>query len=383
MLNEFILQTKKEHTITASAFSQARKKLKHTAFVELNDDIVSAYYKEKEYKKLYGMRLLAFDGSKLTLPDTKEVKEIFGTIPVGNHTQHDLKEYSRAVFESCYDVLNNIAVKAVLAKGNSYEVNLAMEMLDSSFGDDDLLIYDRGYAAYPFFAQLDQKNLNYLIRCPRSSLSAIQDMFKEGGPTDQLVTLNVPARQAKHIRELGLPSTIKIRLIRVLLPTGEIEVLASSLMDDKRFPTKIFAELYHLRWGVETFFSKVKGRLGLENFTGKSVEAIKQDFWSTIFISNLETIMTEDIETDINIGLSEKQHEKAINKAVSFNAIKNLSFEILSAKTNKNEIISRLTQLFLTNITSVRKDRKIPKRRYKTSETQSLNFQKRYRKHVF
>ena len=71
MLNEFILQTKKEHTITASAFSQARKKLKHTAFVELNDDIVSAYYKEKEYKKLYGMRLLAFDGSKLTLPDTK------------------------------------------------------------------------------------------------------------------------------------------------------------------------------------------------------------------------------------------------------------------------------------------------------------------------
>ncbi len=383
MLNEFILQTKKNHTITASAFSQARKKLKHTAFVELNDDVVSLYYKEQEYKKLYGLRLLAFDGSKLTLPTTKEIKQTFGTKPVGNHTQHELGEYSRATFEACYDVLNNIAFKSTLARGDSYEVNLAVEMFDSSFDDNDLLIYDRGYAAYPFFAQLNQKNLNYLIRCPKSSLSAIQAMFKEDSPIDQIVTLNVPAKQAKQMKKLGLPSTIETRLIKVLLTTGEVEVLATSLMDDKEFPTKIFAELYHLRWGVETFFSKLKGRLGLENFTGKSVEAIKQDFWSAIFISNLETVMTEDIEEDINTGLSEEQREKAINKAVSFNAIKNLSFEILSAKTNKDEVISKLTQLFLTNTIPIRKDRKIPEQRYKTSDTQSLNFQKRYRKHVF
>ncbi len=38
MLNEFVLHTRKDYTITASAFTQARKKLKHTAFSELNDE---------------------------------------------------------------------------------------------------------------------------------------------------------------------------------------------------------------------------------------------------------------------------------------------------------------------------------------------------------
>lgn len=46
MLNEFILYTKKSYTVTASAFTQARKKMKYTAFSELNDDVVSSYYQE-------------------------------------------------------------------------------------------------------------------------------------------------------------------------------------------------------------------------------------------------------------------------------------------------------------------------------------------------
>ena len=380
MLNEFVLHSKKDHTITASAFSQARKKLKHTAFIELNDDIVLLYYKEEEYKKLYGLRLLAFDGSKLTLPNTEEIKQTFGTTAVGNHTSHDLGEYSRATFEACYDVLNNIAVKSVLAKGNVYEVNLATEMLDT-FNDKDLLIYDRGYASYHFFACLGQKKLNYLIRCPKGSLPAVQAMFKENSPIDNIATITAPARQGKRIKSLGLPPAIKVRLVKVLLSTGEVEVLATSLMDSKKFPTGIFAGLYHLRWGVETFFSKIKGRLGLENFTGKSVEAIKQDFWSTIFISNLETIMTEDIEANVKVEYSEKQQKRAINKAVSFNAIKNLAFEILSTKKDKSEIMTKLTDLFLTNMTAVRKKRIVP--RNKISDTRSLNFQKRFRKHVF
>jgi hypothetical protein len=65
MLNEFVLHTKKQYLVTASAFTQARKKLKHTAFIELNDDMVSLYYKEQQYKKYLGFRVLGFDGSKI------------------------------------------------------------------------------------------------------------------------------------------------------------------------------------------------------------------------------------------------------------------------------------------------------------------------------
>ncbi len=90
-----------------------------------------------------------------------------------------------------------------------------------------------------------------------------------------VISINAPTNLAKKIREQKLPASIKVRLVKVILSTGETEVLVTSLMDEEKFPTEIFTELYHYRWRVETFFSKLKGRLGLENFTGKSVEAIR------------------------------------------------------------------------------------------------------------
>ncbi len=168
---------------------------------------------------------------------------------------------------------------------------------------------------------------------------------------------------------------------KIILLSGEVEVLATSLLNQTNFKKEDFQKLYFLRWGVETFFSKLKGRLNLENFTGKSVESVKQDFWSTVFISNLETIITEDIEEAINKDIKNNQYTQKINKAVSFNAIKNLAFEILSAGHNKDSVIERLTKLFLVNTQTVREGRNIP--RHKISDTRSLNYQKRVRKHVF
>ena len=77
---------------------------------------------------------------------------------------------------------------------------------------------------------------------------------------------------------------------------------------------------WHLDADSVTHRPKIKGRLGLENFTGKTVEAVKQDFWSTIFISNLETIMTEKTEEKMNAEKPVENKQVKINKAVSFNA---------------------------------------------------------------
>jgi hypothetical protein len=38
-------------------------------------------------------------------------------------------------------------------------------------------------------------------------------------------------------------------LVRVTLKSGETEVLATSLLDEAAFPTHVFKDLYHLRWG--------------------------------------------------------------------------------------------------------------------------------------
>jgi len=47
--------------------------------------------------------------------------------------------------------------------------------------------------------------------------------------------------------------SLRLRLIRVELEDGEVEVLITNLIDEEAFPANAFKELYHLRWGAEIY----------------------------------------------------------------------------------------------------------------------------------
>ena len=116
-----------EPLVTASATSQARYKLKHTEFIELNQEaVVKTLYSDNDYQTFWGFRVLAMDGSKLLLPDSEDVREEFGTIAwtAGNTTEQQ-GEQPYALASVLYDVLNRVAIDARLGKAKAYEVNLA------------------------------------------------------------------------------------------------------------------------------------------------------------------------------------------------------------------------------------------------------------------
>ena len=117
--------------VTASAYSQARYKLKHTAFIELNQTaIVDTMYEDDDYQTFWGFRVLAVDGSKLILPDTKDVRETFGTIKYSNGKDAEIHgEHPYAMASVLYDVLNRIAIDACLRSARAYEIDLAIEHL--------------------------------------------------------------------------------------------------------------------------------------------------------------------------------------------------------------------------------------------------------------
>lgn len=378
-LNELFMGSFIASTVSASAYTQARKKFKHTAFIELNDDIVDIFYSDNDgIKRWKGYRCIAADGSKVILPKTTEIAKEYGTIAIKNQSIES--SFSQGMFECYYDVLNNMVVKCMLAHGLSYEVNLATQML-GDMKADDLLIYDRGYASYEFIATLISQQKNYLIRCPRSSFKVVELLMQDTHAWSKIVTLEPPAKQRKQIKEKGLPLKITVRFVSVILSTGEVEVLATSLMDPS-IERNEFKSLYGMRWGVETYFSRVKARLCLENFTGKTVESVKQDFWSTIFISNFETLAREDIEEEMNIDSKTTQHEKKVNAAISFNAIKNMAFDIFANNTDHADALQKMVMLFKTNPTLIRPERKSPLRK-KPSYLRSYNFLRRVKKMVF
>lgn len=195
------------------------------------------------------------------------------------------------------------------------------------------------------------------------------------------VTCEVVANQKFISRESnqGLPSKLTVRFIRATLDDGSYEVLATSLTNQQKYTRADFKKLYYLRWGIETFYGILKTRLNLENFSGLSPEAIRQDFYATIFLTGAETILTMDAE--LQLQKQSSGQTKKVNKAISFNAIKYRAFELFYSRKTDEQKLEALTELFLTSPISIRPDRKPPRR--KSSSHRILGFWKRQRKMVF
>lgn len=344
--------------VTSSALTQARSHLKHTAFIELNQQaVVKTSYQEADYKRYQGFRLLGIDGSKIALPPTEAMVEAFGGT---TKNQHSDRIEPFGLVSVLYDVLNHIALDSLLAKGKAYEVDLALKHLAPTQAGD-LLLFDRNYPSYLWLATLVNAHLDFVGRCSRASFKAVQQMFNDQGATSQIVTLKVPAKHLKQIRRVKLPEKINVRLVRLILDSGEVEVLITSLRDEKQYPTLMFGPLYFLRWGSETFYDLLKNRLLLENFSGRTVEAVKQDFYATIFISGLETLLTQEANERLQVKSEHHKYPLQVNQAVSFNALKNHVIDLFYTEPDEDLLLAKLTQLFLTKPTAVRKNRSVPR----------------------
>ncbi len=160
-------------------------------------------------------------------------------------------------------------------------------------------------------------------------------------------------------------------------------MLATSLLNRKKFPHSVFSKLYYQRWKVETYFHTLKSHLSIDNFTGRTVEGIMQDFYSTIFVSGIESIVVAEADEDLKTRPT--KHQLKVNKAVSFHTIKNHVIRLIFEKPPGFE--DQITELLLCNPTSVRPGREKPPRSIvdndRANNRKSLYFQRFARKHVF
>ena len=70
-----------------------------------------------------------------------------------------------------------------------------------------------------------------------------------------------------------------------------MEILVTSILEVGRYPHRIFKGLFHKRWPVEEDYKAMKCWLQLENFSGKTVLSIYQDFHAKIFQKNLTSVL--------------------------------------------------------------------------------------------
>lgn len=380
VLNELSVALGSE-PVTASAYSQLRGHLKHTAFIELNREVLLPFAEEQAQKRYQGFRVLAGDGSRIRLPEHPSVRKEFGAIVTCNGQDATVSgDYLCGQGYVLYDVLNKVVIDGQLAKSDAYEVDLAIAALAYT-NADDLLLHDRNFAAYAYLATLVHAHRHFVIRCSSGSFAVAQQLFAADQETSRTVTLLAPTAKRTQLRAEGLPLTLTVRFVSLRLSTGELEVLVTSLLDEQRFPHAEFQVIYHLRWGVETLYDVIKNRLSLENFSGRTATVVRQDFHATLFLTGLESLLTQDADQRLDERSRDNRLGQTVNNMVSFHAIKLHAFQLLCSDLPPATLLDQLTKLFLMNPTYTRRNREVQRR--KTKLNAALNFHKRLRKHCF
>jgi hypothetical protein len=85
------------------------------------------------------------------------------------------------------------------------------------------------------------------------------------------------------------------------------------LSDEGLYPVDVFKELYHLRWTIEESYKTAKCCVELENFSGKTVESVYQDFFAKVFTLNLTAALTHPAQDAIDLEAHQKKHPYRIN----------------------------------------------------------------------
>lgn len=347
-----------EQFVSQSAFSQARLKIDPKAFVELRNDVTSHFYSNYQVNKWFGFRLIAVDGSSAVLPKNTETIKEFGM----HTTDIEKKSVVLARISKAYDVLNNLTIDAMLTNPHTDERTLATRHL-SYCGKGDVMLFDRGYPSFELFRDTLASGAHF---CARVSVAnwGIAKRLVESGKKQIIVELE-PSEKflKKHKTDGVIAEPIKCRFVCVELPSGEKEVLVTSLLDMQEYPHHVFKKLYHLRWGIEESYKKDKHRLQLENFSGKTITAIYQDFYANMLLGNLTAILSSSIQGMIKKKKNMAKHKYQVNITTSLSKVKD-TIILLFIRMDVSWLLYKLEQMFLCNLLPVRQGRSFDRKKF-------------------
>lgn len=371
-----------KNIISKSAFIKARQKLCFNAFIDLNNILVENFYDDKKIKKFHGMIALAIDGFKFQLPEGCDIISHFGTMK--NQSKNEMPAAQCSLI---YDVLNGLTLNAKIAPCTDNERDLAIYLINNLLKEkkknsEYLFLFDRGYPSIIFLLYLISNGIPFVMRAKVDFLKEIKEIIKSE-IKDNIVEINLKDKKPKdkdtllkYFPELSKKS-IKIRVVLVKLKTGEIEVLLTSLIDKLKFKYKIFKKLYFLRWSIEESIKFKKNRAQIENISGKTINTVRQDFYSCIFLINVTSIIAIEAKKVISKDprIKKRKYEYEINYNLAYGKIKNTFIAtIMNEDVDLKKYSEKIIALMIMNLEPYRPTRvferkcKHPKKKFYMNE---------------
>jgi len=353
---------------TKGAFCSQRSKLKALFFEVWNSWLVTSFYHHygDKVKRWRNFRVQAVDGSTAYLINKKEVVDYFGT----QDNQHVRIPMARIM--QVQDILNDITVWGKISSINESEQAIMTGQVCHLY-EDSLTLFDRGYPSFALMYLMNNQEVSrhFVMRCKIGFNKEVKQ-FMKSSESSKVIDLKATSNAIATLREHGYiittDTTIKVRMVKVFLSSGEVEILLTNLYDQNLYTNEDLKYLYGLRWGIETTYGKQKNQLQMEQFSGHRVICIQQDYAAGLFVANLQSLIEKQCEDYLEQVNDKRIHQYKINRNVSWASLKHNIVKLFLDK-NPEQILVQLQKAFERNIEPVRPGRQNPRKK----KTRRLN----------
>jgi hypothetical protein len=344
----------KIESISKQAFSERRQNIKPEAFLTLFRGITDSFYNDPDVKpkSFYGMHVFAIDGTTYNLPNTPDLTEIYGV-----QTSQGLPQ-TQAKGSCLYDVLNDLLIDVKMLPIKSSEREIAVEHLKYLIKikpENNLVLFDRGYPSFELMHFLNKNKISYVMRCSKDNfLTEIRDMNED----DKVFQLERKLQKTKE------NASLLMRVVKFPLDNGNEETLITNITDSS-YTKEDFKYLYHLRWGIEEKYDEIKNKLKIEAFSGTTPVAVLQDFYATMFLTNLVSHAERDSEDELKLKNDslDKKYKYKINRTMAISSVKISFIELVMADNPRKQkrLLKRLAKRLINNIIPIRSGRSFPR----------------------
>ena len=273
------------------AYCQARKRLPEEFLATVARKTGQALDDNAQERWLWkGRRVLVYDGSTVSMPDTKENQQVYPQPPQQQlGLGFPLARIAAFFSLSCGAVLD-LAICSYSGKGHS-ELGMLRKLWDF-LRPGDVMLADSYMCAWHEIFLLRRRGIDTVTRihhCRRVD-------FRRGkrlGKDDHIVQWLRPGRirSVDWQAQKSLPEALTIRETRVRVQQpgfrGRTMIVISTLLDAKVVSASDLAELYRARWNAELDLRSLKQTMQMDILRCRTPALVRKEVWTHILAYNL------------------------------------------------------------------------------------------------
>jgi hypothetical protein len=281
---------------TSSALTRARQRLGDKPMQALFEHVCGARAAARVGTAFaFGLRVVAWDGTALDVPDTPANAAAFGFASANKANQGSNPQVRlMALIECGTHALVDATFDAIAHHSEHALARRLLVSLDATM----LLLADRNFPGYELWGQARATGAHLVWRLKKQNVFDPLRVLPDGS---FLAIMRTPSDNVRYgqARAAGriLPTPAHGHLVRIIQytvtihpigapPQVEVYRLVTSLLDHRRAPAVVLAALYHQRWESENSYAEIKNRLRGAGFVlrSKSPELVCQEVYALLTV---------------------------------------------------------------------------------------------------